>query len=464
MIKKIYSAMILFFSSIGLFAQTNSLYFMSEVPQSIQANPAFRPACNFFFTVADVSVLAGQNGFAFNDVFVKSDEKYILSIDNLYNQMPNSFEIKAFVNAQTLSLGFKTKKGYFSFQNNVVVNAYFTVPKSFLGLKDGNWDMEAMKPRELDFSGFGPNLLAYVDHRFAYSRNLKPNLTVGAAFHLYNGLVTFDTYKSDLSITTNAESYSMNVAADLEYRTNAKADVVLDAEGNIKDFVLDEDYYTKDPLKFIKPINKGFGFDIGAVYKPNQKTEIAGSLLNLGFIKWNDGIIANAKGNFTFSGIDFTQYVIGDSSSTDSLGSDLLDSLINSVDYAVNEAQTFKTWMPLTMNISASRYITKRFQVGAMLQTRIYDKKLHPAFMLSSNFHTNLFNFGLTYSMMEKTYANIGFGFGLKLAPLQVFVVSDSWTQMASPYNLKFASVRVGVNLMMGCKRKADLPIYKDEI
>jgi hypothetical protein len=66
--------------------------------------------------------------------------------------------------------------------------------------------------------------------------------------------------------------------------------------------------------------------------------------------------------------------------------------------------------------------------------------------------------------MMEKTYANIGFGFGLKLAPLQVFVVSDSWTQMASPYNLKFASVRVGVNLMMGCKRKADLPIYKDEI
>jgi len=340
MIKKIYSALLLLFSSIGLFAQTNSLYFMSEVPQSIQANPAFTPACNSFFTVADVSILAGQNGFSFNDVFVKSGDKYIFSLDNLYNAMPNSFDLKAFANVQTLSLGFKTKKGYFSFQNTVVANAYFTVPKSFIGIKDGNWNMETMKPRELDFSGFGPNLLAYADHRLAYSRNLNPSLTVGAAFHLYNGLLSFDTYKSDLAITTHAESYSMNIAADLEYRSNIKADVVLDAEGNIEDFIFDEKYYTEDPLKFLKPVNKGFGIDIGAVYKPNQKTEIAASLLNLGFIKWNEGIIANATGNFTFTGINFTDYVIGDSSSTDSLASDLLDSIVNSVDYAVKEAQT----------------------------------------------------------------------------------------------------------------------------
>jgi hypothetical protein len=138
----------------------------------------------------------------------------------------------------------------------------------------------------------------------------------------------------------------------------------------------------------------------------------------------------------------------------------MLDSLKNSADYSLMNNDAFSTSMPTAINLSGNYQLTKRLTVGAMTQTKIFDKRWHQSFTLSGNFHAKMFNFGVTYSMMNKTYANIGFGFGLKLLPFQFYVVSDSWTQMANPYKFQFVSLRTGLNIILGCKKKVDLPMY----
>ena len=464
---RIYKSLISFvliFSSWSVFAQTNTTYFMSELPQSIRSNPAFQPTCRFFFNSYDVDLFVGQNGLSFDDAFTKSGNQYILDINKAYDNLPNQMDIMASTKVGLASFGFKTGKFYFSLFNTINVESSIGIPKSIFAIKDGTWNMEDYSPRELDFSGLGPTVFIYTDHRIAASYEFLPNLHFGAALHIYNGLFTLNTFKSDLSITTNPETFDLTFAADLEYRTNAQVDIVEDADGNVEEFNFDDGYYSDDPFKFIKPLNLGFGVDLGVVYNILPKIELAASVSNLGFINWDDAIIAKGKGTFTFSGIDFSEYITDSDMSLDSLAPEMIDSIINSVEYGIDTAQTFKTGMPTTINLSANYQLTKKLTVGAMTQTKFYSGRMYQSFTLSSNFHARLFNFGLTYSLMNKTYANIGFGFGLKLAAAQFYLVSDSWSQMASPYKLQFISLRTGVNIVLGCKKKIDVPMYNDEI
>ncbi len=457
-------------SAFHALAQNYTLYFMTELPQSIQSNPAMRPACRFFWSLpGDVTENLSQNALSIDKMFVRKNDSLYFNFDHFYSTLPNTLGFRNVANVQLFGLGFNANKIYWSFTSTLKTDFRFDFPKSFFDIKDGNWDMAKMEARTLDFSGLENNFYSYLDNRLAASYEFTQKIHFGVGLHLYSGIFTVNTSKSDLKLNTD-NNYNLSYEADYQIETNLPLDIQKDAEGKITGIDVDTTYsnnFSDNPVsEGINTLtqNIGFGIDLGATYQFTDKIQFAAAVNNLGYIKWKDGIAATAHGKFVFSGIDFSEYITNDSASFDSLPSQLMDSVTNSLDYNLSNSPGFRTSITPNVTLSAVYRPTKRLGVGAMLQTQFYGGRPHQSFTLSGNFHARFLNFGLTYSMMNRSYANIGFGMGLKLWFFQWYIVSDTWSSMASPYRMQNISLRTGLNINLGCKEKIDLPMYNEEI
>jgi len=449
-------------------AQNNTLYFMSGVPQSIQSNPAMRPSARFYLTFIDVQENLSENAFNFNDVFDRgTNDSLYFNLDNFYSKLPKLFTVRNLTNIQLpINFGFKANKIYWSFTSTLKTDTRLDIPKSLFDIKNGNWDYEANKPRVIDLSNLEANTSLYADFRLAASYEFTQNIRFGAALHLYNGLYTVSTEKSDFQILTDKDSYDISYLIDYQINTNVPINTTSDSTGKTNGIAIDSTF-ANAPQKDIQSSlfkNKGFGIDLGATYQFTPKIQFAAAINNLGYIKWAKGSTATAHGNFKFEGIDFSSYFSSDSSSMDSVISQLADSAIGSLDYNVLPSSGFRTSISPDITLSAVFKPLKRLSVGTMLQTQFYGGRPHQSFTLSGNFHSHFFNLGLSYSMMNKTYANLGLGMGIKLAWFQWYIVSDTWSTMASPYKIQGVNLRTGLNFILGVKDKVDIPMYEEEL
>src|SRR6185312_2047695 len=75
--------------------------------------------------------------------------------------------------------------------------------------------------------------------------------------------------------------------------------------------------------------NTGFGFDLGATFKPFDKLTLAASLVDIGAIKWTNNTyqytLDKSKANYTFEGVDISKLIEGHSD----YGKNLADSIQN---------------------------------------------------------------------------------------------------------------------------------------
>jgi hypothetical protein len=129
---RIILAILLFVSLPAINAQnTNTIYFMDEIAERNNINPAFTPNCNFYFDfifLPNIYFGFGNDNFIIRDfiynkdgqttTFLSSDE----AIANFYNGLKPTTTIDANLNINILSFGFKVKKHYFTFDFGAQAN------------------------------------------------------------------------------------------------------------------------------------------------------------------------------------------------------------------------------------------------------------------------------------------------------------------------------------------------------
>ena len=432
--------------------QTNTLYFNEMLPQSNQLNPANLPACRTHVGLPGVSSVMGNianNGARLYDVMYhdgdslipfwtsKGDTAQFVDAFGDYNYSG----IEA--NVDLISFGFYSNDVYFGFSIRERVDGRFFYPGGLARLPFGN------EPGGiLDFNDFGLNFSWFREYAFTMGKDFGGDWTFGARGKLLFGKANFNTQNNHLQIRTDITEW--HPQSDIIYQMAGPIFEPTYEDGEM-DGVKMKDESVYDPLDLVfYSKNIGLAFDLGANYKPTDELSLSASVVDLGFIRWrSDAYSYTQDGDFYFRGLEWP-----------------IDSLEGAGQNYVDSASLTPGEEPYTTMLSGKVYfggrynVTDNFYLGLLSRTLIQNNHIHENVMFSTNVNlNNVLTTSLSYSAMHRSYKNIGFALGVRAAFFNLYLVSDNAVSAAIwPQYTKSLNLRVGLNLLFGCRPQIDMP------
>jgi hypothetical protein len=471
--------LLLFIPAFGLAQMPNTLFFMRGTPQRYQINPAFQPECNFFIGLPGVSPaqLKIQNSpFALKDVVYYDDE-----IDSLITFLHPRGDKEAFlallketnfinteVSVSLGSFGFRSKNLFFTFDISERLFAQVSYPDDYIRLPIIGPD----EGTTYDFNNFAVDLTALNELSMGVSTKLGDRLTIGVRGKLLFGQANFNTELFDVTFSASETEWPLHTDISfnssspyltdyVELIANAPLDLVF---GGLDDMDIEEPTIKEIRKMALNTKNLGLGLDIGADYRINEWLQVSASVVDIGRIKWNNGVL-NLKNSadYYFNGVD---YILDDD---EDFFDDFTDSIENTFDNFTSTETSYGTWLPAKVYAGAAFNVHPKISFGLLSRTDFYQGNIREQFTVSANLYpTQILSTTFSYSIIDNYYKNIGFGLALKAFPFNLYIITDTGPSVAMWYNeAKYVNLRIGMNLIFGCKKekskkkaaKFDLPV-----
>jgi hypothetical protein len=495
--KKIISATLLvFFLISAASAQDNLLYNMSNVPQTVNTNPAKHPNCNLFIGFPALSSIYfdfNNYGFVFKDLFKPNPHKkgrFLIDQTGIENSIADK-NVVTFENQITwLNFGFKFNTDYFfTFGISTHTNEEFMFPRDFVTLiQNGNYS--DIDPGKIYHLGLKEDFMIYNEYAAGLSKQFYNGLTVGVRLKYLSGLVDLQTQQMKLDWSVNGADtaiYDWTYNTDFNIRSSVPVGwaVTKDSTGIIDGAKITE-FDTNDPNQpqkfindnrksFLLSPNRGFGIDFGFDYKINDLFSVSGSVVDLGYIKWaNNSKTFTQTGTFVVSGMDMAKYwgnyhsiVNSGTANWDStLISDITDSLKQFINPKESD-QSYKTRLSTKIFLGGNYSPVKWFNIGLLYKGYYLDCKLNNVWTLSGNLNfLKGWALSTSWSRWDKLNNSVGLGLAYKIGPWQMYCLSDNiavpfWAVNGSSVadrwirNTKKVAFHFGINFVF-CKEKVD--------
>ncbi len=418
--------------------QELTLHLMKDVYQSNYTNPALRGRTRGNISLlSSVQVNVRNTGFTYDQLITQSirqeGDKKILSYEDMYANL--NLKGKDYLHFETsidaLVVAFKVGKNRFSLNATEHIQGRFGYGNGlFQLLAEGNTPGET-----ITMDGYKLNGTHYREFGIGYNRDFLENkLVVGTRIKLIHGLSNVKTEKLDARFTTGTEDelYEITAAADVMIRTSGTS---LGNEDLLNAYLLN----TK---------NAGFGIDLGATYQFDDKLSFAASIINLGMINWKTDVRSYSfKGTFVFSGIENDSLFLGSGFNFEP--SELMDSLKNAFEVQEDSISAYRSGLP------GQTYLTTYYKVGqyttasATLYADFIASGFHPAMSLGIQQQVGRwFNVTGTYSLLGRSFNNLGLGFSIKSGGFQLYAATDNVFSVVFPTAIKTANIRTGINIV----------------
>ncbi len=437
-------------------SQQNILYFMNGIHQSSELNPAYQSNCKVFVgmpVLSNISLNLSNTGFKYNDFIRKGtgslSDSLIMDWNNVKGKLGKNNYFLANFNLTFLNFGFWADDNYFTFSMSNKTSSYFSYPKDLATLSEGNGN-NIGEDNALKLNGVGPHAINYTELAFGMSRQIDKQLTVGGKMKILMGAFALSKKKTDLELYTAdvEKNYELTLKTDMEINASGPITVKKGDNGKVDDLEVD-DIKVSDVIFPAK--NMGLAFDFGATYQLNDQVKLYASIIDLGFIRWSKNTYGfHQKEEVSFDGINIA--LVGEDSNGD-IGKQVGDSIGDLFEFDESNGK-FTTWLSTSIYLGGTYEVTEGINLGLLSKTFFYNRKLHQGVILSANFTpTNWFSGTLSYSMINRSYANLGMGMGLNLGGFQIYMLTDyiTATKLKSSKSLGF---QLGLNMYFGCKNR----------
>lgn len=281
----------------------SSGYFVEDYTYRYQMNPAFGNSQNFISMPALGNLNVGLHGnLGISDVLYNVDGKTTtfmnpkLSSDEVLKNINDVNRIGTLDKIGILSAGFKAFGGYNTVSINAVADVSVKVPgEMFNLLKNG------VANKTYDLGNLRASGVAYGEIAFGHSRQVMKGLRVGATLKFMLGGGYMDAHMRNANLVLGENEWTVTTDADL--RSSVKG---LTYKTKVND---------RTGHRYVNGIDvdgtglNGFGMalDLGAVYEtPVKGLTVSLALLDLGFISWNNDMLATTNGEKTFTTDKYT--------------------------------------------------------------------------------------------------------------------------------------------------------------
>ena len=292
--------------------QLNSAYFTNDYKFRHTMNPAYGNEQNYVsmpgFGNVNVSTMGnfGYEDVIFdNPMFPSTSKDRLTTFMNPYISTPDALKgfnsgdnkILGDVSITVLSAGFKGFGGYNTIELNARTSFGVSMPYELFEFAKNTGN------RTYNIGNISANGQAFAELAFGHSRQINEKLRVGAKVKLLFGAGRGDV---------NIDNVKADLAADDKWTVSGHAK----SEVSVKGFTYktEEKEYKEEGRGTYQYVNDvdvdgaglgGFGlaFDLGGVYKINNDFTVSAALLDLGFIKWSNNMVAvNGGEEFVFNG------------------------------------------------------------------------------------------------------------------------------------------------------------------
>ncbi|MDI9575741.1 MAG: DUF5723 family protein [Bacteroidota bacterium] len=475
--KKKYLFILVTALSINIYGQYNfTTNDIPVIPQSTYLNPALMPTCRVYIglpLISSNSIYIAHTGFNPYQVLETRNDTTFINVNSVVNKLAKKNYLFQNNNIELLSFSFKIKnKHYFSFNIMEKINTWVSYSKNLVEFAyKGNGallDKSITLNPALDFS-------YYREYALCYAMNINDKISVGARLKLLSGKININSGNTDIKLITTGEMYDITAIGTLELNTSMPEEMRDTNYINNFDSLVDNTDFVKDFI--LLKNNLGGALDLGFTFKPIDNLIIGLSIIDLGFINWKNDplnfINRNENASFTFTGVDVAPLIAGSDSLFDERLDDLLDSIkdVFDIDSTYN---SYTTWLPTKIYLTASYDITPKTTMGVGVHLMFLNKSVYPAFHFKAlHKFSHIFQASINYTIANRNYTNLGFGFALTLSPFQFYLTTDNilgpliydeyqyydegdnkFKYVNVPHNLKYLNVHLGINLVFGCKAK----------
>ncbi|MBC7383103.1 MAG: OmpA family protein [Bacteroidia bacterium] len=441
--------LIFIIENFAAFAQPHlNFYNARSVAQSSLLNPALPSRQAFTLGFLDFSASAYVPGINAYDVFNSKDDAK-QTIDKVLGS--NQYNFKNIVlnsEINPLFIGFKSGRNYFSAGLQLKINTTTSFSKDLFALAIyGNADQ--LFGKKIDVSETSFNQLAYSAIYFGVSRDVNEKFTIGIRGKYLMGL--FNAQLNDAKAYIQTDSGNNNTL-----KVVASADYVLKAAGidRINEIRSPTDILGKpklfDPVNIArqyanKPVGSGFGVDLGMNYRVSNRLSFSASIIDVGYISWNEGKLYSKNATFNYEGVI--------SNNADSFSS-AFQKIADSVEALFKPDEknfNYTTYLGPKIYVGTQYNLANSAAIGAVLYGEFYQGKFRPGGSLSySQRIWKILDLRVNYSVYGQQYANVGLGFAVHIGPLVVYASSDNALGYYNWDKAHFTNTRIGLNINIG--------------
>ncbi len=445
-------------------AETNTYYFMDEVPMRSSMNPAFMPNTQFyldFIIMPSFSLEAGNNALAFKDIIYKKDGNFVTplhasdGVDKLYKRFKRANVVDMNFNMNILEFGFRFReKNYLTFGLDLNLSSNVVLPRDMFNLALYGTPSE-FGVNSFNFKRFGLDMELYSEFGVGYMRRINEQWTVGGKVSLLMGYAGAKTKVRTFKLDASRDSW--DVTADADAYLSAPLTFGQKEDGTI-DFGSAE--LKSNYLELLyKPAGHGASFDVGFTYEPIKHLVVSAAITDLGFIYWHRNVVSgHADGVYSFTGIE---YEPGDSVDFAKMGDDALDAL----HFKSEEKGGFAQMIHGNFNAAVEYGILKnKISFGLLSHMRFNAQYVSEEVTLAANFRPlDWLKAYLSYSFVNSRGNNLGLGLSLRAGPINMFLAMDYiplyWaktqfevdgSKYPIPYGTQRFNVQMGMNLSIG--------------
>ncbi|MEG1762835.1 MAG: DUF5723 family protein [Bacteroidales bacterium] len=429
---------------------SNGLQSLKIVPQQTWNNPAFIAPYNVYIGLPILSGVHAQlnnNFLAYNRLIERDiNDSLRFNIDKLLNKLEPKNLIGVDLAVDLLNVGFKVKKNYFSFGANLNVHTDLLLTKNtlnFLGKGPAvNLGNNNLSGNSFDFKG-------YLSIYLGYARQINDDLSVGIRLKYLNGLYDFTTKKmnvhwhvhnGDMEAESNETPYYYVLNVDGDICTNLPIDSNLKINGF-------------NPMDNLFK-NHGFGVDLGINYTFADNWNVNFSVLDLGFIKWKQGVSnwtsRNANIDYKFSGL--SKINIGQSSgiNIDSMANTLITEVLDTLGFEYESNKAYTTPLAATFVLGVGYTLYEKHQFTALFKginrphSFQFECGVAYTYTPSKNFAISVNN-----TFKNSSWLNLGIALAGNIGPIQIYLLVDRINSF-KVVAMKTLGVQAGINILLG--------------
>jgi hypothetical protein len=449
--KHLIASAALFCAALPAFAQhTNTGYFIDGYMYRHEINPAIGNAQNYISLPALGNFNLGLKGslnledYIYNingktTTFLNPAVNAGEFLSNIDDENKLNFDTKI----EILSAGFKAFGGYNTFGINVRSNIHTMLPKTLF-----QFAKEGISNKHYDISNFDINATAYAELALGHSRNINDQWRVGANLKVLFGLGNVEAKFNKAQVNLGNDEWTAVTNAEINASVKGLTYLTEISENTGKPYVNDVD------IDGFGLNGMGLGIDLGAEFKLNDSWKFGAALLDLGFISWNNNMVATTNVDTTFTTNDYKfSFDDNDANNFDDEIDRLADGLVGlyELDNAGDHGKR-TTALATTLNLAAEYTLPAydKLKFGLMNTTRFQGDYTWTDFRLSANVAPLDF-FSAGVNVAAGTYG-CAFGWMVNFHPsgLNLFIAMDQTigkvTKEFVPLSSK-ASLNFGLNV-----------------